>query len=208
MRKRQSTIGKPSKALPSWILSGGQSVAWIAGLVIAATIAPTASAGTIGYPLSAFTLVNTNADGSLASLDLIAADLTGGNNGSGLEGTMDLLATATGDATVVFHYVYISLDEPGFDWAGYLVDNVFTQLADTSGEEGDASFPVLAGQEFGFRVGTADNGGEPGIFTVSSFDAPSAVPEPSTPSLLIAVVAGIIAARKLLVDRDARGGKR
>lgn len=150
---------------------------------------PRAAAGSISYPLSAFTLINANADGTVESLDGVTASITGGNNGSGLDGTTDLQTLALVDGTIQFHYLFLSADEPGFDWAGYVVSDIFTQLADTSGDEGDASFPVLAGQLFGFRVETADNGGEPGVFTVSSFDVPVASPEPLTmPLSMIAIV--------------------
>ena len=147
--------------------------------------APAAYAGFIGdYALNNFTLVNTNADGSVTTPDNgLTAVLTGGNNGSGEPGTTDLLTTAAGTGTVAFHYSYSALDFPGFDYAGYLIDSAFVQLADTDGQSGNASFMVTAGQIFGFRVGTLDNTGEPGILTISNFSAPSgggAVPEPVT----------------------------
>lgn len=161
------------------------------GLATAAGLVPPASAGTIPYPLSAFTLVNSNADGSLASSDGITATITGGNNGSGLDGTTDLLTVALANVTITFHWVYASNDAPGNDFAGYLIGGSFTMVADTSGMQGDTTFTALAGQPFGFGVNTSDNGGEPGVFTVATFGAPTSVPEPGN-GVLIAVLAVIV----------------
>jgi hypothetical protein len=160
-------------------------------LAVAAGFTPQAKAGTIAYPLSAFTLVNTDADGSMASSDGITATITGGNSGSGLDGTTDLITVAVSDAIIEFHWVYMSLDMPSYDFGGYLLDTTFTILADTSGMQGTTSFTVLAGQTFGFRVETADNGGEPGLFTVSSFNPPARVPEPAS-GVLIVVAAAVL----------------
>jgi hypothetical protein len=80
--------------------------------------------------------------------------------------------------TFQFDYSYVSLDAPGYDRAGYFIGLVFTALADTSGQSGSASVFVDAGDQFGFRIETDDNTGEPGIFTVSTFAA-SAAPEPA-----------------------------
>jgi hypothetical protein len=92
---------------------------------------------------------------------------------------------------------------------GYLIDGVFTQLADTSGESGFASFSVTFGETFGFRVATVDNQGEPGILTVSDFSAPapSAVPEPDTASIVflcLPVAAGMVFRQRFNRRRAAR----
>ena len=61
----------------------------LCSLVLAAIgfLAPSAHAGFVGpYSLGNFTLLNTNADGSASTLDGgLSVNLTGGNNGSGLE---------------------------------------------------------------------------------------------------------------------------
>lgn len=152
---------------------------------------PVAKAASIPFPLSFFSLVNTNADGTAASPDGgVSVTITGGNNGSGLGGTTDLIATAPSPVTIVFQFLYTSLDSPTFDWAGFVVNDLFTQVADTSGQSGNASFPVLAGDTFGFRVGTEDNTSEPGVFTVSDFAVVGAtVPEPSTQLLMMSALA-------------------
>ena len=181
---------KNSISVSRGVISSARRSIFIQALGLIIFLAPVAHAGFVGdYALNQFTLANTNADGFVSTPDNgLTAVLTGGNNGSGLPGTTDLLTTATGTGTVAFHYTYSALDFPGFDYAGYLVDSAFMQLADTDGQSGDATFTVTAGQMFGFRVGTLDNSGEPGILTISNFSAPSggggAVPEPGTALIL------------------------
>lgn len=152
---------------------------------------PVTMAASIPFPLTFFSVVNTNADGTAVSPDGGASVvITGGNNGSGLGGTTDLIAKAPAPVTIAFLFIYTSLDSPTFDWAGYVVNDLFTQVADTSGQSGSGSFSVLAGDTFGFRVGTEDNTSEPGIFTVSDFEAVGvASPEPSTPLLIMGAFA-------------------
>lgn len=170
-------------------------------VVFGLALAPRADAAFVGdYSLGRFALFNNNADGSFATPDAGATlVLTGGNTGSGLPGTTDLLTTATGSGLVSFQYSYAALDFPGFDYAGYLLGNNFFQLADTNGQSGMASFGVTAGNSFGFRVGTLDNTGERGVFTVTNFSAPSgngaAVPEPGTAGLLLLGGAAVAVAR-------------
>lgn len=179
---------------------------WAVGLTIA--LAPQAKAGFIGdYALSNFTLTNTNADGFVTPFG-DGFMLTGGNTGSGLPGTTDFTTTATGTGVVNFNYSYSAFDFPGFDFAGYLIGNTFTKLADFDGDFGTASFMVTAGNKFGFRVGTADNTGEPGILTISNFTAPSGgsagVPEPGAAPILAAAFA-VAAAVRLRAHYGAKG---
>lgn len=156
-------------------------------LALCLALAPQARAASITFSSLQFTIVNTNGDGTGAlangGLSLV---LTGPNNGGGLPGTTDLLAIAPADGMVSFDYLYSSQDTPGYDMGGYVVQGVFTELADTDMESGSASFSVTSGESFGFRVATVDNEGEPGIFTVSNFDAPgAATPEPGTMLLML-----------------------
>jgi len=155
---------------------------------------PTSQAAAIfDLAQNGFTLTNTNADGSVIK-QTTGFIITGGNNGSGQPGTTDLVALATGTGMVQFQYSYASLDLPTFDFAGYLLNNSFFSLADTDGQAGKSMFPVSAGQSFGFRVGTADNTGEPGILTVTSGASP--VPEPGTGSMLFAALIVILGTMK------------
>src|SRR5205823_1563046 len=98
-------------------------------------------------------------------------------------------------------------DSPGGDIAGYLLANAFTQLADTSGQSGNVSFSVTLGQSFGFRINTIDNTGEPGILTVSNFNAPggvaASVPEPGTLPLVLLSLGVIFALRQTRKTRLA-----
>lgn len=142
------------------------------------------------YDVSNFALVNSNANGFVDTGGApFSISIVGGNNGSGLSGTTDFFVAAAGSGMVVFQYVYSSLDIPTFDFAGYLLGSSFALLADADGQSGVAQFPVASGDRFGFRVGTVDNTGEPGILTVSRFTAPEApVPEPGGAPVLCAVV--------------------
>jgi PEP-CTERM motif len=182
---------------------------WALGLSSLALTSPAQAAFTGPYAFNQFTLTNLNADGFAITPDGgLSIVLTGGNNGSGLPGTTDLIAVAAGTGAVQFHYSYSSLDFPGFDFAGYLVGAAFTQLADTDGQSGNAMFTVSNGQKFGFRVGTQDNTGEPGILTISSFTAPigsASVPEPGTAPMLLLALAGAAIAVHRRVSRINRG---
>jgi len=148
------------------------------------------------YDPSHWTLVNTSADGT-ASFGSGGATLTlvGGNTGTGLSGTTDFFILAPVSGAFQFQYAYSSTDVPGFDFAGYLLDGGFFQLADTNGQHGSVSVAVTAGERFGFRVGAADNEGEPGILTVSDFNPPTAAPEPSSQLLVLLAPALILVSR-------------
>jgi len=167
----------------------------LAGLALAASIAfaPPAQAGFIGYyALNNFTLTNTNADGSVLPDGDSTFIFTGGNNGSALSGFTDLVIAANASGTVQFTYGYATLDDAGFDRAGYLVGDTFTPFADSDGQFGNVSFEVISGQLFGFRIETDDNLFEPGILTVRDFSAPLAdvgVPEPAMWPVLLLIAA-------------------
>ncbi len=182
---------EPAGAKRWWFLL---TLAWLLSFVLM----PQARADFVGdYALSNFTLTNTNADGTATTSDGGSSlTLTGGNNGSGNPGTTDFVTTADGTGLVTFDYSYSTLDFPGYDNAGYLLAGTFIQLADSDGQSGMTSFNVTQGESFGFRVGTIDNQGEPGILTVSDFAAPT--PEPGTMPLVFLVSAVMLAARRRL----------
>jgi len=137
-------------------------------------------------------LTNTNADGTVSTPGAgVSAILTGGNNGTGLPGTTDLTIVPAVLGMLHFDYSYTSLDGPGFDWAGYLLGQTSVELVDTDGQSGSATIAVNPGERFGFRVGTMDNTGEPGILTISSFSAPAAGAEVPEPATLSSVVIGL-----------------
>ena len=161
------------------------------------------------YGVSQFTLINVNSDGVFYTPDLgLSAVLTGGNNGSYLEGTSTVYIHSAGTGLVQFNYSYASLDSPPYDWAGYVLGADFYLLADTDGQSGTASFAVQRGQTFGFRVATADNTYEPGVLTVSSLVAPVDVPEPGTLTAAVGALAVIFYARRRRLAAHASRGKR
>lgn len=173
-----------------------------------------ASAGsfTASYDLSNWTLTNTNADGSVMTPDAgLTLVVTGGNNGSGLPGITDFVINAPAAGLVQFNWSYTSLDSTTpvcgnfgnlpCDDGGYLAGGVYTELADdttwmTLGS-GAVSFAVTSGESFGFQVDTADNGGEPGILTLTDFSAPvnTDAPEPGTVSVVLGLGATMALAR-------------
>jgi hypothetical protein len=163
-------------------------------MAIVLAVPPRANAAFVNqYDLSNFTL--TNPDGS-AFFETLNNGQTlifwGPNDGNGLTGFADLTIPATAAGIVSFTWSYATLDLPDYDAAGYLIGDVFTQLAASDGQMGQASFSVAAGQVFGFRISSFDNTGEPGVLKVVDFNAPaSAVPEPS--SFVCLLVVGAIA---------------
>jgi hypothetical protein len=168
-------------------------------------LAPQVRASVIPYSVAAFQLSNDNADGAAVVLNAgLALMLTGGNNGTGLSGTSDFLATAVAAGAIEFQYTYNSLDAPGFDSAGYMIQGLFIQLTDTGGDSGTASFTVAAGDVFGFRVATFDNTQEPGVLTISDFAVGAAsAPEPATlPVMAAAFVLAAFIRRKLRHHRE------
>ncbi len=164
------------------------------------------------YAIDMFTLSNTNANGTAITPDGgLSLQLTGGNTGSGLPGTTGFTVAAAASGVVGFSFSFLSLDSTKAvcgansnlpcDYGGYVLGSVFTQVADDTNQvSGTVSFNVVAGQTFGFEVGTVDNNGEPGVLTISDFSAPqeiaAAIPEPATASLALAGLAGAFGIRR------------
>lgn len=156
-------------------------------LLVAALLAvfsAPAQAGLVGYYAAGnFSLTNTAADGSFTTDGFSMLTITGGNTGSGLAGTTDLTILAASAGIVSFSYSYTTLDPfPDANYAGYLLGNTFTAWDVINNPQAQVSFAVAAGQSFGFRVGTIDNTLEPGVLTITNFNAPlaSSVPEPGS----------------------------
>ncbi len=172
------------------------------GLTLAA--ASGASAATVfgfqdAYDPINWTFTNSNADGFVNTGGAPASiSLTGGDNGSGVPGTTDYTTTAAAAGTVTFDWNYSTADEPFFDPFGYLLNGSFIQVTDDGGgvvQNGTATFNVLAGDSFGFRIDTFDNFFGRGSVTISNFSAP--IPEPST-VLSLLVLGGLGAGLKYL----------
>jgi len=167
-----------------------------------------ANAGFVGYyAIGNFTLTNTNADGFADTPDAgLSIVLTGGNNGSGLSGLTDFTIGVALTGLVHYSYSFSTVDDPGFDWAGSLLDGAYSPFATP---QGTFAMFLSAGHTFGFRVETLDNGGGPGVLAISDFSAPQAVvasPEPGfAPGLL--VLGAIAMMRKLLRGYICSAGK-
>ena len=168
-------------------------------LIVNAALPQHAMAGFIGeYSVNLFTVTNGNGSGSAMTPDNgLTLLITGPNSGSGLDGFTDVTTFAGSSGLIRFQYLYSSLDLPGYDFAGYVLGTSFVPFADTDGQTSTVLLSVNRGDRFGFRVGSLDNSGEPGVLAVFDFSAPaSAVPEPGTGLLFL--VAGAAA---LLVGR-------
>ena len=163
-------------------------------LIVTAALPQQAMAGFIGeYSVNLFTVTNVNGSGSAMTPDNgLTLLITGPNSGSGLDGFTDVTTFVGGSGLIRFRYLYSSLDLPGYDFAGYVLGTSFVPFADTDGQSATVLLSVNRGDKFGFRVGSLDNSGEPGVLAVFDFSAPvSAVPEPGTGLLFL--VAGVAA---------------
>jgi len=194
VRKQRKTANRSAKVVRR------AALVMCCALALAALASQPARADFITpYSLSDFTLTNTNADGTVMTPDGgLSIVFTGGNNGSGEPGFTTLVTTAAASGLVQFQFSYFSFDLPGNDGSGYLVNNVFTPLADTSGTASSSpiSFNVTAGEIFGFEMTTVDNEFEPGVLTVTDFSAPgdpstTSTPEPGS-ALLVLTAAFVV----------------
>jgi hypothetical protein len=189
-------------AFRQWIPAPRSPIVRLAALVGALLflpgMIPQAQAGFIGpFAPANFELLNENADGTAAvSEDGLSLVLTGGNNGTGIGGTTDFIAMVAFSALVEFQFLYSTSDEPGFDHAGYLLDDMFLRLADRNGEFGKVRVALTQGQFFGFRVATDDNTGEPGVLSITSLQTVTGVPEVSTSPLMLTGLSSFLIARR------------
>lgn len=145
--------------------------------------ASNASAAFIGYYApSNWTTTDFNSNGTV---DISGAPdsivVIGGDNQSGISGTTDFTIAAQESGTWSFSWSYDSFDNVGdADRGGYLLNGVFTQLAQNSDVEnngfqpvtGSVSLAVNQDDIIGYRVRTLDNNSFPGQLTVSNFNAP------------------------------------
>lgn len=161
---------------------------WLCSSLLLIIPLRSAKAGFIGeFALANFTLFN---DGGSAPNGFWSATtdgglaLTGTNDGSGLPGTTDFTVTPSAGSLLQFDYVYTTPDDPGFEYAGYLLSGDFHQLADTNLQFGNVRVLVPRGELFGFRVGSSDNTGGPAVLTITNFDT---IPEPSAFPLFLAL---------------------
>jgi hypothetical protein len=158
------------------------------------------------FAISSFTLTNsTNADGSADSPDGGATlVLTGPNDGSGLPGYTEFTIVSPITGLFRFSYVYHSLDAPGRDSAGYVLNGAVHTLATADGQSGQVSIPVKTGDRIGFRIDTTDNIAEPGVLTISSFSPPAAA-VPTISGVGMVLLAALLAGSGLVSMRLSGG---
>ena len=163
-------------------------------------VAPTAAQADFSgpYTLNNWTFSNGSQDGSVnpTSGDTNSITLTGADLNFAVNTDFTIAAAGTGN--VSFSFQWSSLDDPGLDSGGFLLNDAFTLLADTDGASGSQSFPVTVGDTIGFRVTTVDALFGPGVLTISNFSAPVGVvstPEPGTLILVALGAAGLGVAR-------------
>ena len=170
-------------------------------IVCSALSLQSAQAAFIGeYSIDKFTVTNVNGDGFAETPDAgQTLKLHGPDNGSGDFGYTDFTVAAAAAGLVTFDFLYTSLDFPGNDEAGYLINNQYIAIANSHNMSGTIDIPVNVGDIFGFSILSSDNTFGEGILTITNFSAPlpptgSDVPEPGTLSLLTAA-AGVIVFR-------------
>ncbi len=162
------------------------------------------------YDVSNWTLTLNNSDGGVDTTNApVSITLIGPDNNSGTAGTTDFTIAAAGTGTWSFSWEYTSEDTNAFDGAGWLLNGVYTEVADNQlamdspGDvaTGSESIPVVLGDIIGFRVRSSDKTLGAGFFTISDFEAPvdvtpPGVPAPSTLALLALGATGLGIARQ------------
>lgn len=156
------------------------------------------AAGTFGDWTSSLTFVPTGGDSlttnqpTSVGLSITATGMVPSTD------NFDLVTLAAGTGNVSLDYTFSST---GFNTLtfGYLVDGMFTQLANATATS-TATFSVAAGQTFGFRL--VANYGSVGSVTISNFAAP--VPEPSVAMLAASGAIGLLALRAARRRRAAK----
>jgi hypothetical protein len=170
----------------SSFLTGFLAMLVAAGLLSSAGTTQAAIVGFQGpYAPVNWTLTTNGGDGSVDTSGAPTSISLFGSNTESLNPILtDFTTLAAGDGTISFSWDYATGDGAAqLDPFGYLLDGVFTKLTDDfrGSQNGNASFSVLAGQAFGFRIDTLDDYGGRAQSTISSFEAPgAAVPEPGT----------------------------
>ncbi len=135
------------------------------------TEAPTASCEDVIVYLDA------NGNAALGPFDVLTpsgVNLVGGDNQNAMpapfnSGLTELQITVPFATTFTFDWDYFSIDLPGFDFAGYIVNGTPTALTGTSGDSGSEVVNLNGGDVFGFYVFTVDNLFGPGEMQITNF---------------------------------------
>ncbi len=139
--------------------------------------------------------------------------ITGSDNGP-RDNTSWYLQTFATSQVVTFTWQYASLDTDSTAWdqAGFVYDNVETQLSINgpayTNSSGTETILVEANHTFGFYVHSTDSLGGAAMFAVNEDlppppPPPPAIPEPQTPALMLAGLAALFAAAR---RRASKGG--
>lgn len=85
---------------------------------------------------------------------------------------IDPLSVPIRAGTISFDWEYFSLDTPGDDRAGYVLNGNFTVLAteDMQASTAPVTLALQTGDTFAWRVATDENIGEAGEFTIKNFN--------------------------------------
>lgn len=189
------------------MLAGASSLAGITSLVLCAPSARAAGFSGSFAPVN-WILTNTNPPESLNSTQYtcgVLNDVACVENIDPLTGAVDVVGSVSsqaggGDPNTRRTTTW-SLTNTGpnalinIDWAldafggsnqsaSYLVNLVDVVLSSVSGDSGNiTNLPLASGANFGFRVTTTDNNGDPGILSITNFSAtpitsPTSVPGP------------------------------
>jgi len=142
------------------------------------------------YGVSNWTTTLTNSDGGVdTSMAPASVTLTGGDNQSGEFGETLFSIVAPTSTTLVFSWMYSSLDFGAqFDPAGYIINGMQTQLSPSwslpqVGATGVSTVDLNMGDIFGFYVDTSDNLSGSASLQVTGPEV-IATPEPSCLALL------------------------
>jgi hypothetical protein len=142
------------------------------------------------YGVSNWTTTLTNSDGGVdTSMAPASVTLTGGDNQSGEFGETLFSIVAPTSTTLVFSWMYSSLDFGAqFDPAGYIINGMQTQLSPSwslpqVGATGMSTVDLNIGDIFGFYVDTSDNLSGSASLQVTGPEV-IATPEPSCLALL------------------------
>ena len=201
---RQLLLGLPVGALVAAALTAAPMPAVAVGF--SGDYDPTNWTTTLS-PLSDGSVDTTNAPNDIT--------ITGPNNGQ-VPSFINYTISAPSSGTVSFDWLYNTIDSPGGDSFGYLINGVQTQLTDDQATlpSGSSSISVVSGDIFGFYVASTDGDFGAGIATVSNFSGPGSPGSTDVPAP--AAVLGVLAAfgwsrklrrRTLLVSEKQRKGQ-
>ena len=192
----------------------------VGALVAAALAAAPMPADAVGFsgdydPSKWTTTLSPASDGSV-DISNAPTDITiTGPNYLQLSSFINYTIGAPSSGTVSFDWLYSTIDSPGGDSFGYLINGVRTQLTDDPNTlPTGTAFSVVSGDIFGFYVASTDGDFGAGIATVSNFSGPGSPGSTDVPAP--AAVLGVLAAfgwsrklrrRTLLVSEKQRKGQ-